>query len=66
MTPEELIEFRYRLHWSQAEAAKHLGCSAKSISNWEKGANAIPKSIALAASGVAMNLPPYGLKQPPG
>ena len=63
MTAQELIDMRARFHWSQIEAAKALGCSEKSISNWENGANAIPKSIALAASAVAMNLPPYGFQQ---
>ena len=62
MTPQELIELRRRFHWSQLEAAKALGCSPKSIQNWERGINEIPKSIALAASAVVMNLPPYGTK----
>jgi transcriptional regulator with XRE-family HTH domain len=63
MTAAELIKLRERFGWSQAEAARQLGCSLSSIHNWEKGVNKIPDSIALAAAAVAMNLPPYGLKQ---
>lgn len=60
MTAAELIKLRQRLKWSQAEAARKLGCSTSSIFNWEKGVSKIPESIALAASAVLMNLPPYG------
>lgn len=60
MTAAELIELRKRFGWSQAEAAKRLGCSQRSIANWEKEVNPIPDSIALAASAVCMNLPKYG------
>jgi DNA-binding transcriptional regulator YiaG len=60
MSASELIKLRERFHWSQAEAARNLGCSARSIVNWEAGINKIPKSIALAAAAVVMNLPPYG------
>jgi DNA-binding XRE family transcriptional regulator len=60
MTSSELAELRKRFGWSQAEAAQKLGCSTRSIVNWEKGVSPIPDSIALAASAVCMNLPPYG------
>jgi transcriptional regulator with XRE-family HTH domain len=60
MTASELIKLRKRFRWSQSEAASKLGCSIRSISNWEKGVMKIPKNIALAASAAAMNLPPYG------
>ena len=60
MTASELIAIRERLRLSQSEAARQLGCSTRSIANWEKGVTPIPKSIALAASAVLMNLPPYG------
>lgn len=60
MTAAELRKLRERLNWSQAEAARNLGCSVRSITNWEKGVNRIPKSVALAAAAVMMNLPPYG------
>jgi transcriptional regulator with XRE-family HTH domain len=60
MTSDELIELRQRFRWSQAEAANKLGCSPRSIANWEKGVNPIPDSIALAASAVCLNLPKYG------
>lgn len=60
MNADELIELRKRFGWSQSEAALRLGCSKRSIANWEKGINPIPDSIALAASAVCMNLPKYG------
>lgn len=62
MNATDLIQLRNRFRWSQAEAAQQLGCSARSIANWEQGVNKIPESIALAASAVAMNLPPYSHK----
>ena len=62
MTASDLIKLRARLKWSQAEAARKLGCSARSIVNWESGVSKIPKNIALAAAAVVMNLPPYGKK----
>jgi transcriptional regulator with XRE-family HTH domain len=60
MNAEELLELRRRFNWSQEEAAARLGCSKRSIANWEKGTHKIPDSIALAASAVCMNLPKYG------
>lgn len=63
MTAAELIELRKRFHWTQAEAARKLGCSTRSIVNWEQGLAHIPESIALAAAAVVMNIPPYGKKQ---
>lgn len=63
MTADELIEFRDRFKWSQAEAARQLGVSRRSIVNWENGTAKIPQSVALAASAVAMNLPAYGAKK---
>lgn len=60
MTAKELLALRERFNWSQAEAARQLGCSVRSIANWEKSVSKIPKSVALAAAAVAMNLPPYG------
>lgn len=64
MTAAELVQLRKRLSWSQAEAARQLGCSPRSIINWEKGTNKIPLSIAFAATAVVMNLPPYGKPGP--
>lgn len=60
MNASDLIELRKRFGWSQAEAAIKLGCSRRSIANWEKEVNPIPDSIALAVSAVCMNLPKYG------
>lgn len=63
MTANELSEFRNRLHLSRLELSEQIGCSQKSLFNWEKGINKIPNSIALAVSAVAMNLPKYGTDQ---
>lgn len=60
MTANELIELRKRFKWSRAEAARRLGCSERSITNWEKGIHEIPKNISLAAAAVVMNIPSYG------
>ena len=60
MKASELKALRNRFKWSQKQAAIELGCSKRSIVNWEKGVHVIPGSIALAASAVCMNLPRYG------
>ena len=62
MTADELKALRKRLGWSQSEAAEHLGCSRRSIVNWEGSIHKIPNYIDLAASAVLLNLPPYGTK----
>ena len=59
-TATDLANWRKRMRWSQAKAARQLGCSARSIVNWEKGVHTIPKNIPLAISAVVMKLPPYG------
>lgn len=64
MTSSDLISLRERMKWSQSEAARQLGCSTRSIVNWESGDYLIPKSIALATSAVLMNVPPYGVINP--
>jgi transcriptional regulator with XRE-family HTH domain len=56
----ELAKLRERLNLTRAQAAERLGCSARSIANWEKGETKIPRSIALAVSAFLLNLPPYG------
>ncbi len=33
----EVRELRWRLGWSQAEFARHLGCRQQTISEWETG-----------------------------
>lgn len=60
MTADDLIALRNRMNWTQAQAAAALGCSLRSIANWESGATTIPDSIALAASAAIANLPKYG------
>jgi len=60
MNANDLLELRKRFSWSQGEAAEKLGCSKRSIFNWENGISPIPKTIALAAAAVCKNLRPYG------
>lgn len=62
MNAAQLKRWREQLQLSQAAAAERLGCSRRSIQNWETGSARIPKYIAMAASAVSMNLPPYGEK----
>lgn len=59
MTREAFLAWRKRMNYNQRQAAEALGCSLRSISNWESGAS-IPKYIALACSAVAMGWPPMG------
>ena len=60
MNALDMINFRRRFGFTQAEAAQALGCSPRAIVNWEKGVTNVPESIALAASAVAFGLPKYG------
>ena len=59
MTALDLINFRRRFRFTQAECARAIGCSPRSISAWELGQNTIPDSIALACSAVCFGLPAY-------
>lgn len=36
-TADSIRELRWRLGWSQAELARHLGCRQQTISEWETG-----------------------------
>lgn len=63
MNSQELIDLRKRFGWSQTEAAERLGCSKRSIVNWESGKHKIPESIALAASAASRKLQAYGKKK---
>ena len=60
MTSLEMIQFRRRFGLNQREAAIELGCSARSIYNYERGIGKIPKMVGMAASAYAMGLPEYG------
>ena len=56
MKPQDLIDFRTRMGWSQAELARQLGLSASRIGDYERGRTAgrharpapIPKIVELA------------------
>lgn len=52
MAPADLRAWRARLGLSQAEAARRLGVSRRAFQNYEAGARAIPKPVALACRQV--------------
>jgi len=60
VTATQLAKWRAQFKLSQADAAKLIGCSRRSLQNWESGANTIPKNIAMAVSAATMGLPAYG------
>jgi len=60
MNASDLILLRKQSGWTQTEAAKRLGCSIRSIQNWESGIYKIPRSIALAAAAAVNETQPYG------
>jgi len=64
MNSLDMIKFRRRFGLNQREAARELGCSSRAIYNYERGLTLIPKSIAMAASAYAFELPPYGEVKP--
>jgi len=66
MTAAQLKAWRLQHKLSQAAAAAKLGCSRRSIQQWESGDNEIPKYIAMALSAVLFNLPAYGDAPKPG
>lgn len=59
MDKSELIAVRRRFKWSRPRLARKLGCSIKSIYNWESEKNPIPKYIGMAISAVIYDLPEY-------
>jgi DNA-binding XRE family transcriptional regulator len=54
-----LIVWRERMGYSQAEAAKMLGCSRNSLAGWETGQR-IPHYIGLACAALALGMTAYG------
>ena len=60
MTKNEFLEWRKRNGFTQAEAARRIGCSKRALQYWEKGIHPIPKYVTMAVAAVQYNLPPYG------
>lgn len=68
MTPETFKAWRAHRRLSRREAADALGVSVATIVLYEAGKRrapdnrpvVIPKTVALACSAIAQNLPPYG------
>lgn len=58
MMPASLKAWRDRHKLSRHAAAEQLGCSERSIRNWEGGVHMIPRYIALACAAVSHGLPP--------
>ena len=48
MTPEEMMQVRANKKWSQEDLARFLGCSPRTIYNYEKGLTKIPRGDQLA------------------
>jgi transcriptional regulator with XRE-family HTH domain len=59
MTAKSFLAWRLRLGLTAKGAATALGCSRTTISAYEGGRVRIPRYIALAASAVALNVPPH-------
>ncbi len=58
MDANGLMRFRMMFKFTQKQAAKAIGCSARAIENWEKRMAPIPKSVARAARAFSMGLYP--------
>jgi DNA-binding XRE family transcriptional regulator len=39
---QKVRELRWRLGWSQAELARHLGCRSQTVNDWETGIDEPP------------------------
>lgn len=52
MSPKQLIQFRTRLGWSQAQFARELGVNRSTVNRWEHGRCPIPSLAALALSAL--------------
>jgi transcriptional regulator with XRE-family HTH domain len=52
MTRRELKAIRYRLGFSQAELARHLGVTREAVTQWESGVRPIVPLTALAVEHV--------------
>jgi DNA-binding XRE family transcriptional regulator len=64
IAPIVVATWREQMGYTQYDAAHELGCSRKSLINWEKGRNRIPRYIALAMGALAMGMAPYGARLP--
>jgi|CXWL01.1.fsa_nt_gi DNA-binding XRE family transcriptional regulator len=60
MDANDLMRFRMMFKFTQKQAAKAIGCSARAIENWEKRIAPIPRSVAMAARAFSMD--PYPLE----
>lgn len=60
MDANDLMRFRMRFQFTQKQAAKAIGCSARAIENWEKRMAPIPRSVAMAVGAFSMD--PYPLE----
>jgi hypothetical protein len=58
MTSERFAYWLERLHLSNTQAAKALGCGINTITRYKKPGAKIPRYIALACAALAMGVPP--------
>lgn len=59
MTPSTLTAWMTRLGYNKSEAASALGIARTTLDRYLDGRQAIPRTIALAASALAMGLPEH-------
>ncbi|KKM39530.1 hypothetical protein LCGC14_1564360 [marine sediment metagenome] len=48
MSPKEFQAWRSAMGWTQTTAAQNLGLVKETVSNYERGATAIPRVVELA------------------
>ena len=66
LNAETLTLWREQMGYTMNEAADELGCSKRSLTNWENGHFPIPRYIGLAMNALALNMRPYGSKRKRG
>ncbi len=60
MTPAQiLVLWRERMGYTRQEAAAEIGCSIRSMVNWETGQLQPPRYIGLAMAALALGMKPY-------
>jgi len=63
---ETMALWREQMGYTMNEAADELGCSKRSLTNWENGHFPIPRYIGLAMNALALNMRPYGSRRKRG
>ena len=66
LNAETLTLWREQMGYTMNDAADELGCSKRSLVNWENGHFPIPRYIGLAMNALALNMRPYGSRRKRG